>query len=238
MHIVAIGGRGFYGARDAALDRYILELAGKKRPRVCFVPTASGDAQANIRRVYRAVRRLGGIPSHLSLFAGPTEKYADYLCRHDVIFVGGGNTRNLLALWRLWGLDAAMRTAYRRGVVLSGVSAGAICWFQAGLTDSFPGKLAALRAMGWLRGSFCPHFDSEPARRPIFRKLIREGALPGGYATDDGVALHYVDGKLLRAVSARARAGAFELRRRAGKLEETALPIRRLGGKATSVSGS
>jgi peptidase E len=229
MQIIALGGRGFTsGPRDAALDRYVLAQSGKRRPRVCFVPTASGDAAASVRRVAAAVKRHGGIPSHLSLFAPPVGDLSRYLCKHDVIFVGGGNTRNLLALWKLWGLDKAMRKAYERGIILSGVSAGAICWFQAGLTDSWTGKYRELDALGWLRGSFSPHFDSEPRRRPIYRRLIRNGTMPGGYAVDDGVGLHFVDGHLTHTVSSRPRAHVLEIRRRGDRLIETALEIGRL----------
>ena len=229
MQIIALGGRGFAsGTRDEALDRYMLRQSGKRRPRVCFVPTASGDAAASVRRVAGAVKRHGGIPSYLSLFAPPPGSLTTYLCKHDLIFVGGGNTRNLLALWKLWGLDKAMRTAYERGVILSGVSAGAICWFQAGLTDSWTGEYRELKALGWLRGSFSPHFDSEPRRRAIYRKLIRDGKLPGGYALDDGVALHFVDGRLTRAVSSRRTASAIAIRKMGGGLSETSLDIERL----------
>jgi len=229
MQIIALGGRGFAsGARDEALDRYVLSQSGKRRPRVCFVPTAGGDSAAAIRRVATKVKRLGGIPSHLSLFAPPPGDLTKYLCAHDIIFVGGGNTRNVLALWKLWGLDKAMRNAYGRGIILSGVSAGAICWFQAGLTDSWTGEYRALDALGWLRGSFSPHFDSEPRRRAVYRRLIRAGKLPGGYAVDDGVALHFVDGRLTGTVSSRPRAHALKINRRGDRLVETALEIERL----------
>lgn len=229
MQIIALGGRGFSGGtRDETLDRYILRQTGKRRPRVCFVPTASGDALSYVRRVTKVVTRLGGIASHLSLFAGPKESFDKYLCRHDAVFVGGGNTRNMLALWRLWDLDSALRKAYERGVVIAGVSAGALCWFRAGLTDSFPGRYAQLRALGWLPGSFCPHFDSEPKRQPTYRRLIAEGVIPGGYAVDDGVALHFVDGKLVKTVSSRPRAGAVKIRHVAGKAVEEPLEIERL----------
>jgi dipeptidase E len=230
MQIIAIGGGGFSdGSRDAALDRYVLNQSGKRRPRVCFIPTASGDAQAYIRRFSRAVRRLGGIPSHLSLFEPPPGSFVDYLRRHDVIYVGGGNTRNLLLLWSAWHLDAAIQRAYESGTVLAGVSAGAICWFRAGLTDSFPGKYATLRALGWLSGSFCPHFDSEPKRQPVYRGLIARGATPGGYAVDDGAALHFSNGKLVRSVSARSPVAVREIRRRGGRLVETSLRSQLLG---------
>jgi dipeptidase E len=230
MQIIAIGGGGFSdGSRDVALDRYVLKQSGKRRPRVCFIPTASGDSRDYVGRFSRAVRRLGGIPSHLSLFEPPAGNFADYLCRHDVIYVGGGNTRNLLLLWKAWHLEPAIRRAYEGGAVLAGTSAGAICWFRDGLTDSYPGKYANLSALGWLSGSFCPHFDSEPKRQPVYRRLIARGTMPGGYAVDDGAALHFSNGKLVRSVSARSREAIREIRRRGERLVETSLRSQLLG---------
>src|SRR5215469_16002594 len=148
MHIVAMGGGGFSGRkRDDPLARYVLDLTTARRPRVCFIPTASGDSAAYVRRFERTAHRLRVKTSVLSVFALPTGDLATFLCAHDAVFVGGGNTRNMLALWRLWGLDDALHVAYRRGVVLSGSSAGAICWFRAGLTDSYPGRYQELRCL-------------------------------------------------------------------------------------------
>jgi len=125
--------------------------------------------------------------THLSLIQPPSADLGAFVFAQDVIFVGGGNTRSLLALWREWGLDAILREAYERGIVLGGVSADMICWFEFGVTDSVPGALTPLKCLGWLPGSACPHYDKEIERRPSFQRLIAEGAIPGGYAADDGV---------------------------------------------------
>ena len=208
---------------DPAMCAYILALANKRVPRICFVPTASGDDKAAIEHFHVWAKRLGARPSHLSLYQQPVEPLERYVLRHDVIYVGGGNTRNMLLLWRAWGLDAALRAAYERGVVLAGSSAGALCWFRNGVTDSYPGRYAALRCLGWLPGSFCPHFDSEAKRRPVYRELVRSSALPGGYAADDNVGLHYIDERLHRIVASRGKRYAHHLVPRAGELRETKL---------------
>lgn len=228
--IIAIGGGAFSAKTPRPVfDRWVLARTGKRRPRVCFIPTACGDNAATIRRIEGTIKRLGGRPTTLALFAAPTEDFTRLLCRQDLIFVGGGNTYNMLALWRLWKLDDAVRRAYERGVILSGSSAGGLCWFAAGLTDSFPGRFDRMSCLGWLRGSFCPHFDTERGRQNIYRRLIKSGRLPAGYAVDDAVALEFVDERLERAVSSRRNAGAIHLRRRDGRLVETALEIERIG---------
>lgn len=228
--IFAIGG-GAFSARTPrlAFDRWLLAQTGKRRPRVCFISTASGDSAATIRRIEAAIKRLGGRPTTLALYAAPTEDFTRLLSRHDLIFVGGGNTYNMLALWRLWKLDVAVRRAYDRGVILSGSSAGGLCWFESGLTDSFPGRFDRMSCLGWLRGSFTPHFDGEAGRQAVYRRLIKSGKLPAGYAVDDAVALEFVDGRFKRAVSSRRSACALHIRRRGGKLVETELAIDRAG---------
>jgi peptidase E len=228
--IIAIGGGAFSAKTPRpAFDRWLLSQTGKRRPRVCFISTACGDSAAMIRRIEATIKRLGGRPTTLALFAAPTEDFTRLLCRQHLIFVGGGNTYNMLALWRLWKLDAAVRRAYERGVILSGTSAGGLCWFGSGLTDSFPGRFDRMTCLGWLRGSFCPHFDSERGRQPVYRRLVKAGRLPAGYAVDDAVALEFVDGRFARAVSSRRSAGALHLRRSGGRLVETGLEIERIG---------
>ncbi len=219
--IIALGGGGFSrSSPDPKMCEYILAQAGRPGPRVCFVPTASGDDARSIEHFHKAAKRLGARPSHLSLFNQPLEPLRSFVMHHDVIYVGGGNTRNLLVLWRTWGLDAILREAYERGIVLAGSSAGGLCWFGAGITDSFPGRYQELRCLGWLRGSFCPHYDSEAKRKPVYRRLVRSGKLAGGYAADDKVGLHYIDGRLAHIVSSRRTARAHRLGLRAGRLVE------------------
>jgi dipeptidase E len=210
--IIAMGGGGFsMEPSNLLLDRYILEQAGKSSPRVCFVPTASGDSATYIERFYNAFRTLDCEPSHLSVFDGPIGDWRDHVLSNDVIYVGGGNTRNLLTLWRDWGLDLTMREAWEQGIVMSGVSAGSICWFEEGLTDSVPGTLTPLRCLGLLAGSNCPHYDGESERRPAYQRLIASGQLKPGLACDDGAALHFIDDSLHRIVSSRVSARAYRL---------------------------
>lgn len=227
--IIAIGG-GAFSARTPrpAFDRWLLAQTGKRRARVAFISTACGDNMATIRRIEATIKRLGGRPTTLALYAAPTEDFTRLLSRQDLIFVGGGNTYNMLALWRLWKLDVAVRRAYDRGVILSGSSAGGLCWFESGLTDSFPGRFDRMSCLGWLRGSFTPHFDSEAGRRPVYRRMIKTGKLPAGYAVDDAVALEFVNGRLARAVSSRRSAAALHIRRNRGKLIEAELDIERI----------
>ena len=134
---------------------------------------------------------------------------AAHLLVQDVIYVGGGNTKNMLALWREWELDQVLRTAWEQGIILAGLSAGAICWFEQGVTDSIPGELTALRGLGFLKGSHCPHYDGEPERRPAYHRLRKAGVLADGIAADDGVALHYIGDHLVRVVSSRPGARAY-----------------------------
>lgn len=228
--IVALGGGGFTEEGDRPLDRYILRLAGAASPRVCFIATATGDAPAYIQAFYDVYAALPCLPTHLALFQPPETDLRTFVLSQDIAYVGGGSTRNMLALWREWALDSILAEAWERGVVLAGVSAGAVCWFDEGISDSvIPGQLAPLRGLGFLPGSGCPHYDSEPERRPMFHRLVRDGAVAAGYAADDGVALHFVGASLARAVSARPDAGAYYIERRAGDAVETRITPMRLG---------
>jgi dipeptidase E len=226
--IIALGGGGFSdGPRGRSLDEYIIAQSDSARPRVCFIPTASGDSTIYIERFHKAFAKLGARPSHLTLFMPQKTRsgFPDFLAGQDIIYVGGGNTRNLLILWKAWDLVPALKRAYERGVIIAGISAGALCWFQSGLTDSYPGRLTPLKALGWLRGSFCPHFNSEPKRKPIYRRLIDSGKLPGGYAVDDGVALHFVNEEFSSAVRARKNAAARLIRKSHGRVVEVVVDI-------------
>ncbi|MEW8979622.1 MAG: peptidase E [Symbiobacterium sp.] len=225
-----MGGGGFsMEPENPLLDRYVLGLTGKDRPKVCFLPTASGDAEGYIVNFYRAMVRLGAEPTHLSLLR-PTERdMAGLLLSQDVIYVGGGNTKNMLALWRAWGIDEVLRTAWERGVILTGLSAGSICWFEEGVTDSVPGELSALKALGFLKGSHCPHYDGEKERRPAYHRLRTAGALGDGIAADDGVGLHYVEGELVKVVSSRPHARAYRVFADGDTVREEAIVPQYLG---------
>ncbi|MGY4720583.1 Type 1 glutamine amidotransferase-like domain-containing protein [Naumannella huperziae] len=187
-----------------ALTRHAVDLSGVAgTPRVCFLATAGGDDSAYLVNFYTAAQAAGFAPSHLALFpmpnvADPTELLLD----QDVIFVGGGSVAGLLALWRMHGVDTAMHAAWRAGVVLTGVSAGSLCWHAGGTTDSFGPRLRAVTdGLGFLPYANGVHHDSEPQRRPLFQRLIADGTLPGGYATDDGAGLLYRDTELVEALS-------------------------------------
>lgn len=212
--IVALGGGGFSEETEGPLlDDFVLGLTGRGRPKVCFVPTASGDSPAYIERFERAFPPARAEASTLTLFhdAGLGDLRA-HLLAQDVVYVGGGSTVNLLAVWRAHGVDAMLCEAWQQGVVLVGVSAGMNCWFDSSVTDSLGGPASPLLdGLGLLPGSACPHFDSEVERRPAYTRLVAEGTLPSGYAADDGVALHFVGTELAEAVSSRPGARAWRV---------------------------
>jgi peptidase E len=209
-----------------------LQQTGKTRPKVCFVDTASGNDPAAARlKFYEAYTQLDCRPTHLNLFKAPTADLASFILEQDAIYVGGGNTKNLLVLWREWKLDAHLRQAWEHGVVLGGVSAGALCWFEEGTTDSIPGALTKLKCLGFLKGSFSPHYDGEEQRRPTFHRLIANGELHDGVACDDGAAVHYLDGDLLRSVSSRPHAKSYRVQKKEGEVVETTIRTVYLGKK-------
>ncbi|MFJ5714279.1 Type 1 glutamine amidotransferase-like domain-containing protein [Neobacillus sp. NPDC093127] len=210
--IIALGGGGFsMEPENPLLDNYVLKQANKPVPSICFLPTASGDAENYITRFYQAFENLDSSPSHLSLFKPPTRDLEDFILTKDIIYVGGGNTTNLLILWREWGLDKILKIAWEQGVVLAGISAGSICWFEEGVTDSYGDKLEPIKALGFLKGSNCPHYDGESERRPSYHKLIQDGRIQPGIAADDGVAVHFIDQKMTRVVSSRPNAKAYHV---------------------------
>ena len=221
---MALGGGGFSEQDDPRLDDFVLGLAESDRPRVCFLGTATGDSPTYVVKFYEAFRGRAQ-PSHLELFGVPRRDLREFLLAQEVVYVGGGNTANMLAIWRVHGIDRILRDAWERGIVLAGISAGAICWFEAGVTDSFGEELAPLEGLGFLPGSNCPHYDSEPQRRPTYRRLVESGELPPGFAAEDGVGLHFVGADLAEAVAARADARGFRVKPGA----ETPLPVRYLG---------
>lgn len=229
--IVAMGGGGFsMEPRNALLDRYVLSLTRRRSPRICFLPTASGDSDGYANKFTAAFHKLGARPSVLSLFRPPKGSLRQLLLSQDAIYVGGGNTWNMLLLWRAWGLDRILREAWRNGIVLAGTSAGSICWFDEGTTDSFGLPLRPMKCLGFLPGSNCPHDNGEKDRRPSFRRLIANSSLKPGYGTDDGVALHYIGRRLHRVVSSRPGACAWKLERVDGRVRENKLVPDFLGG--------
>lgn len=229
--IVTMGGGGFSMEPDnPLLDDHVLSLSRRSgRPRVCFVPTASGDAAGYVERFHAAFDDRAET-SVLSLFKRDHADLRSFVLDQDVVYVGGGSTANLLALWRLHGLDEVLAEAAREGVVLAGLSAGMNCWFEGSVTDSFgPGMHPLADGLGLLPGSACPHYDGEAERRPAYLRLVASGALPDGYAADDGCALVFRDGLLAEAVSSRPGARGFRVERHGDEAVERPLEVRRLG---------
>jgi len=228
--IIAMGGGGFsMEPENLALDRYVLEQTHKPKPKVCFLPTASGDADSYILNFYKSFATLPCQPNYLSLFKPPNANLEGFILEQDVIYVGGGSTRSLMALWRDFGLDKFLWRACQAGTVLAGISAGANCWFEDCSTDSLPGEFQVLACLGYLSGSFCPHYDGEPQRRPSYQKLIGQGLLKGGLAADDGTAVHFIDEELVRVVSSRPNARAYRVTRINDQVQEEALESHYLG---------
>jgi peptidase E len=223
--IVAIGG-GVLLPEDPELplERYLLRLTGRANPSICLLPTATGDAERVVARFYDTCARLRCRPSHVPLFARTPDLPAALL-KQDVIFVGGGNTKSMLAVWRDWDLPAILRRAWRSGVVLAGVSAGAICWFDTGVTDSWADQLRLLPCLGWLPGTCCPHYDSEPERRPTVHRVVERGEVARVLALDDGVGAHFVGRRLARVVSGKPGAGAYRVHRKDGRVVESPLTV-------------
>ena len=211
--IIAMGGGGFSMEPDnPLLDVWLLSLTGTATPKVCFLATASGDAEGYIEGFHKAFSRLPCIPRHLPLFRREDADLRAAVLSQDLIYVGGGNTANMLAVWRVHGLDAVLREAWEAGVVLTGLSAGSLCWFEGGVTDSFGEALAPMNdGLALLPGSHCPHYDGEPLRRPRYRQLVRSGALPPGLAADDGVALRFSGATLTEVVASRRDAHAWRV---------------------------
>jgi peptidase E len=214
--IVAIGGRGLaaHEGRRPMLE-HVLSLTGKERPRICYVGTALGDAAEYTLMFYGAVRDLDVRPSHLDLFPMPNvPDVRAHLLAQDAVYVGGGSVANLLAVWRAHGLDAHLREAWEAGVVLSGTSAGSLCWFKGGTTDSFGEDLRPVtNGLAFIAASNTPHYDSEERRRPLYQGLVRDGTLSPGWAADDTVGLVFEGTSFVEAVAYGPGAKAYRVER-------------------------
>src|SRR3954470_3988366 len=221
--IVGLGGGGGTDEATRALLGHALSLSGSQQPRVSIVPPAVGDAPRSTLRMYGLLHGRADV-SHLPFFPWPPEDIRERALASDVIFVQGGNTANMLAIWRTHGFDRVLREAWEAGVVLCGWSAGMICWYEASVTDSFGPQLEGMRdGLGFLAGSACPHYDGEERRRPVYTSLVR-GSLPPGLALDDGVGTHYVGTELREIVTSREEAGGYWV----SEHGERSLPVRRL----------
>ena len=198
--IIAIGGGGF-GRNPGVgiIEKYILDQSKKSNPNVCFIPTATGDDASYKESYYSTFGKLSCNPTHLDFFKR-TPDLKKLISNQDIIFVGGGNTKSMLAVWRDWSLDSILKKAYDSGVILCGVSAGAICWFHRGVTDSWSGELRVMDCLGFVEGTCCPHYDEEPERKPFVRKSLSSEDLDACFSIEGGCALHFIDEQPVRSV--------------------------------------
>jgi dipeptidase E len=232
--IFAMGGGGFtMEPANPLLDDYVLSLSDSLQPRILFLPTAAGDTNGQINAFYARFGGRGCVPEHLSLFrlAEVERPLEEILLSQDIVYAGGGSMRNLLAIWRAHELDRLLVTAWRQGTVLAGLSAGAMCWFQGGVTRS-SGPPAPMPGLGLLEGSLTVHADGEPERLPVWLASVRDGTLPGGWALDDGVGLLFRGERLERTVSSRPGAGAQRVDAIAGELVRRRVEPGLLGAQA------
>ena len=188
--IIAIGGGGFgRNPGDGVIEQYILDQTGKEKPNICFIPTATGDNEAYKVNYYSTFSKLDCNPIHLDFFKR-TPDLEQLIHQQDAIFVGGGNTKSMLAVWKDWNLDKLLKEAYEKGVVMSGVSAGANCWFERAVVDSWEEDLRVIDCMGFIKGICCPHYDEEPQRRPAVKTFLEDGIIDSCYSVEGNCALH------------------------------------------------
>jgi len=193
--IIAIGGGGFgRNPKQNKIEKYILDQSGNKNPNIVFIPTASAEDKGYIVNFYSCFSKLQCKPSHINFFQR-TPRLDSIINKADIIYVGGGNTKSMLAVWREWKLDKLLKKAYHNGKILCGVSAGAICWFEQGITDSWASNLNTMDCLGFVEGMACPHYQEEKDRRPSVHEMLKKGTCMPGYAIDGGAAVHIVDGK-------------------------------------------
>ena len=223
--IIAIGGGGFgRNPGEGIIENYILNQSNAKKPNICFIPTATGDNEAYKNNYYATFTKLDCKPIHLDFFKR-TPDLENLINEQDIIFVGGGNTKSMLAVWKDWGLDLILHEAYLNGVVMSGVSAGAICWFEKGITDSWSEDLKVMDCLGFVKGACCPHYDEEPQRRPSLKKFLSQQILESCYAVDGGCALHIQDEKEYRAIAFSKNKKSFHVEFKNDKVIENSFPV-------------
>lgn len=227
-HIVAMGG----GVTSLDVLGYALGLSRKKNPKALIINTATGDKAEYLEMSAKRLESLGATVSQLLLFERTPPDLSALILSQDVIVVGGGNTKSMLAVWREYGIDEILREAWKRGVVLCGGSAGGICWFESCVTDSWDGDYTALPALGILQGSCCPHYDGEPGRQAAYHRLLKAGEVDRlGYAIDEGVGMHFRGKKLLRVVTPKKESSARTVSCRKGEVKEYVLPAQLLSSK-------
>lgn len=229
--IFATGGGFFPQVWEKSLfPEYLLAQTPAKSPKICWLGPASGESATNFETFARNWEPHGAVVRHFNIYQPETLDFADYLMGMDIVFVGGGSTKNMMALWREWGFEAALRQAWQAGVVMSGGSAGLICWFHSGLTDSFPKVLAPVKGLGFLPGSTNPHYEIRPDRKSQYRRFIADGSMDSpGLALDQEAGVLYHGTDIVEIVSMKKSSGAWRLTRTATGYDEVALPVRYLG---------
>ena len=222
--IIAIGGGGFgRNPGIGIIEKYILEQSKKEMPNICFIPTATGDDESYKVSYYATFSKLNCNPTHLDFFKR-TPNLEKIIMKNDIIFVGGGNTKSMLAVWRDWRLDIILKEAYESGVIMSGVSAGAICWFQKGITDSWANKLNIIDCLSFTKGNCCPHYDEEAERKPSLSNFILNEQINECFAIEGGCALHIKNDAVFKAVSFKEEKNSFLVKKEDGKIIENVLP--------------
>ena len=224
--IIAIGGGGFgRNPGDGVIEQYILDQTGKEKPNICFIPTATGDNEAYKVNYYSTFSKLDCNPIHLDFFKR-TPDLEQLIPQQDAIFVGGGNTKSMLAVWKDWNLDKLLKDAYEKGAVMSGVSAGANCWFERAVVDSWEEDLRVIDCMGFVKGNCCPHYDEEPQRRPAVKKFLEDGIVDSFYTVEGNCALHIKNDNEYLSVDFGKEKNAYIVSMDADKVKE--VPFNRL----------
>ena len=199
--IIAIGGGGFGSTPGVGIiEKYIIDQSDKKYPKICFIPTATGDDEKYKLNFYSTFDKLNCFSNHLDFFKR-TPDLEDLIFSNDIFYIGGGNTKSMLAVWKDWGLSNLLKKAYNNGAIMCGVSAGAICWFEKGITDSWASELKIINCLGFVSGNCCPHYNEEPERKPSLEKFLNKGLLDNCYAIEGGCALHFKDGSPYKAIA-------------------------------------
>lgn len=214
------------GEFDRGFIKHVASLTGKKNPKICFLPTATGDAPGYVMRWFEHCAGLPILPfvqrSFISSY-NQKQSFEDVFTNMDSILVGGGNTLNMMAIWKAQGMDLALKKAYENGVVLGGGSAGSLCWFEQGTTDSRPGKLTTVEGLGLIQGSHSPHYDGEGERKPLYMSKIKSGEYKSGYACDDKAGIYFENEEVKQVVSLDQKSNAYFVSLTGGEVNETVL---------------
>lgn len=222
--IIAIGGGGFgRNPNQNLIEKYILDQSAVEKPNICFIPTASAEESSYIVNFYSVFSKLDCNPTHLNLFKR-TPRLDSLINKQDIIFVGGGNTKSMLAVWKEWKLDKLLEKSYLNGKVLAGVSAGSICWFNKGVTDSWASNLNLMDCLGFIDENSCPHYDSEARRRPTVHSYIETKKINSCYVSEDGAALHFKNGKLFQSISFYKNKKSYLVKQKNNSIVEEEIP--------------